>query len=149
MNTFSYAASSSPPINFNSNSLVQNFYDDSNPVIKKIQAAHSVSFLANCDPNTLKINFLSVPPLKSNYLLSPAHYASSNDPIDGPNFDMLNWIRDYPGRCLGVILMDFPGMSLIDAIIRSQDVFNNLPLVKTEGNPFNTNLNPFAKNRYY
>lgn len=45
--------------------------------------------------------------------------------------------------------MDFPGMSLIDAIIHSQDVFNNLPLVKTEGNPFNTNLNPFAKNRYY
>lgn len=97
----------------------------------------------------MKINYLSVPPLSSNYLLGPAHYASSNNPRLGPNFDMLNWIRDYPDRCLGVVIMDFPGIDLINAIIRSQDKFNNLPVVKTEGNPFNTNLNPFAKNFYF
>ncbi len=149
MNTFSYESSSLPPINFNHNSVVQNFYDDSNPVIDKIKAAHSVSFLANCNQQTMKINFLSVPSLKTNYLLGPAHYASSNSPEKGPNFAMLNWVRDYPGRCLGVIIMDFPGMDLIKAIISSQDVFINLPLVKTQGNPFNANLNPMARNFYY
>ena len=44
MDTFSYKANSSPPISSNDNSLVQNFWSDSNAVIDKIQAAYAVSF---------------------------------------------------------------------------------------------------------
>lgn len=40
MNTFSYKAEPNPPVNVNYNSVVQNFYSDGNPVIKKIKGAY-------------------------------------------------------------------------------------------------------------
>ncbi len=129
--------------------MVQNFWLQSSPVKDKIRGAYNVSFLNTCNPQQMKINFLSFAIINTIHQFGPAYYASSNDPYKGPNFDMLNWIRDYPGRCLGVVIMDFPGMDLIKAIISSQDVFINLPPVKTDGNPFNANLNPMVKNPYY